>query len=117
VIVIPCAYGAPGISRTDSLGFRMRHGQGGRGAFPPSERIDVLWLVPTTPADHLSPATRWGRAAMPAVLRDHARPRAMSRSTLGRVLEEAALKPHRCVYGLHSHDPACDAKARDLGAL
>ncbi len=54
---------------------------------------------------------------MTAVLRDHARARAMSRSTLWRVLDEADLKPHRCVYWLHSHDPGFDAKARDLCAL
>jgi len=41
----------------------------------------------------------------------------MTRSTLWRVLDEADLTPHRCVSWLHSHDPACDAKARDLCAL
>jgi len=41
----------------------------------------------------------------------------MSRSPLWRVLDEADLKPHRCVYWLHSHDPAFDTKARDLCAL
>jgi hypothetical protein len=41
----------------------------------------------------------------------------MSRSTLWRVLDEAALQPHRCVYWLQSHAPAFDAKARDLCAL
>jgi len=54
---------------------------------------------------------------MAAVLRDHARARAMSRSTLWRVLDEADLKPHRCVYGLQSHDPEFDAKARDICPL
>jgi hypothetical protein len=54
---------------------------------------------------------------MTAVLRDHARPRAMSRTTLWRVLDEADLPPHRCVSWLHSPAPAVDAKARDIGAL
>lgn len=95
----------------------MRHGQGGHGAFPPSERLDVLSLATSTPADHHSPATRWSVDDLTAVLRDHARARAMSRSTLWRVLDEADLKPHRCVYWLNSHDPAFDTKARDLCAL
>src|SRR2546430_8064238 len=111
------ASGAPGISHTGSPVCRMRPGQVGRGAFPPSERIDVLSLAPRTPADHHSPATRWSLDDMTAVLRDHARTRAMSRSTRWRVLDEADLTPHRCVYWLHSHDPAFDAKARDLCAL
>ena len=38
----------------------------------------------------------------------------MSRSTIWRVLEEADLKPHRCVYWLNSHDPAFAAKARAI---
>ena len=54
---------------------------------------------------------------MAAVLRDHARAQAMSRSTLWRVLDEADLKPHRCVYWLNSHDPEFDAKARDICTL
>jgi hypothetical protein len=54
---------------------------------------------------------------MTAVLRDHARARAMSRSTRWRVLDAADLKPQRCVYGLTSHDPGFDAKAHDLCAL
>ncbi len=95
----------------------MRPGQVGRGAFPPSERIDVLSLATRTPADHHCPATRWSLDEMTAVLRDYARAQAMSRSTLWRVLDEADLKPHRCVYWLNSHDPAFDAKARDLCAL
>jgi hypothetical protein len=95
----------------------MRPGQDGRGAFPPSERIDVLSLATRPPADHHCPATRWSLDDMTAILRDHARARAMSRSTLWRVLDEADLKPHRCVYWLNSHDPGFDAKARDICAL
>jgi transposase len=95
----------------------MRPGLDGRGAFPPSERIDVLSLATSTPADHHRPVTRWSLDDMAAVLRDHARARAMSRSTLWRVLDEADLKPHRCVYWLNSHDPEFDAKARDICTL
>jgi hypothetical protein len=51
---------------------------------------------------------------MTTALRDHARVRAMSRSTLWRILDEADLKPHRSVYWLNSHDPAFEAKARDI---
>jgi DDE superfamily endonuclease len=95
----------------------MRPGLGGRGAFPPSERVDILSLATSTPAAHHRPATRWSLDDMAAVLRDHARARAMSRSTLWRVLDEADLKPHRCVYWLNSHDPGFDAKARDICTL
>src|SRR6267143_705479 len=95
----------------------MRPGMDGRGAFPPSERLDGLSLATRTPADHESPVPRWSLDAMAAVLRDQARARAMSRSTLWRVLDEADRKPHRCVYWLHSHDPEFDAQARDICTL
>ena len=41
----------------------------------------------------------------------------MSRSTIGRILSEADLKPHRSVYWLNSHDPDFDAKARNICQL
>ena len=66
---------------------------------------------------HYRPVTRWSLDDMAAVLRDHARARAMSRSTLWRVLDEADLKPHRCVYWLNSHDPGFAAKARAICTL
>jgi len=45
------------------------------------------------------------------------RPQRLRRSSLGRMLEEAALKPHRSVDGLHSHAPDCEAKAQTICAL
>jgi DDE superfamily endonuclease len=109
--------GALGILHTGSLVCKMRRAQVGRGAFPPSERLDVLSLATSTPADYHGPATRWSLDAMTAVLRDHARTQAMSRSTLWRTRAAADLKPHRSVYWLNSHAPACEAKARDLCEL
>src|SRR5439155_5568352 len=108
------ASGVPGIVRTGSPVYRMRRAQVGRGAFPPSERIDVLSIATSTPADYHCPATRWSLDDMTATLRDHVRARAMSRSTLWRILDDADLKPHRSVYWLNSHDPAFEAKARDI---
>ncbi|TMA55133.1 MAG: hypothetical protein E6J80_09565, partial [Deltaproteobacteria bacterium] len=69
------------------------------------------------PADHSHPATRWRLEARAAVLDAHARARAMRRSTLWRVLDEADRTPPRWVSGRHSPDPACEAQARDRWAL
>ena len=41
----------------------------------------------------------------------------MSRSTVGRILDEADLKPHRSHYWLNSHDPDFDAKAKNICQL
>jgi transposase len=41
----------------------------------------------------------------------------MSRSTIGRILAEADLKPHRSQYWLNSHDPDFDTKAKIICQL
>ena len=67
----------------------MRPGPADRGVFPPAERIDVMSVATSQPADYHCPATRWSLDTMVAALHQHARAHAMSRSTLWRILEEA----------------------------
>jgi len=95
----------------------MHHAAGDRGAFPPSERVDVLSVATSKPADYHCTATRWSLDDMGAALRQRSRLQTMSRSTLWRTLDEADLKPHRSVYWLNSHDPAFEAKAHAICAL
>jgi hypothetical protein len=96
----------------------MLPGRVGRGAFPPSQRLDVISLASSTTADHGQTATRWALDDLAATLINRAHhDRAMSRSTIWRVLEEADLKPHRSVYWLNSHDPDFDTKAREICRL
>ena len=95
----------------------MRRGRGGRGAFPPSDQVDVLSVATALPAAAPCRATRWSLDAMLLVLRQQHPGWFMSRSSLWRILEAADLKPHRSVYWLNSHDPAFDAKARDICQL
>jgi hypothetical protein len=96
----------------------MLRGRVGRGDFPPSERLDVISLASSTTTEHEQTATRWAIDDLAAALTDQAHPtRAMSRSTIWRVLDEADLKPHRSVYWLNSHDPDFDTKARAICRL
>lgn len=90
----------------------MRRARVVRGAFPPSERVNVLSIATKKPATYHCPATRWSLDDLVAALALY-RLRPMSRSSLWRILEEADLKPHRSVYWLHSHDPDFHAKAHD----
>jgi transposase len=101
-----------------SRGFRMLRGRVGRGAFPPSERVDVISLASSTTEEHHEVATRWALDDLAAAIlnRTH-HDRAMSRSTIWRILDEAELKPHRSVYWLNSHDPDFEAKARAICKL
>jgi hypothetical protein len=97
-----------------SLGFRMRRGQGARGAFPLAERITVMAIATSKPADYHCPATRWSLDDIAATLGTHMSPPVLSRSTIWRILDDADLKPHRSVYWLNSHDPSFEAKAHNL---
>jgi DDE superfamily endonuclease len=92
----------------------MRPGRDDPGAFPPSERVDVISLATQKPAERHCPATRWSMDDLVAARLHQPAAPAMSRSTLWRMLEEADLKPHRSVYWLNSHDPAFDTKARHI---
>jgi hypothetical protein len=92
----------------------MRRGQVGRGAFPPSERVDVLSAATSQPVHSPCRATRWSLDDLVTALRQQTRRWTMSRSSIWRILDEADLKPHRSVYWLNSHDPAFEAKARAI---
>ena len=87
------------------------------GDFPPAERLHVITLASSKTEDHQHPDTSWSLDNIAfEILRD-AHHRDMSRSTIGRILSEADLKPHRSVYWLNSHDPDFDAKARNICQL
>lgn len=94
----------------------MRRGRAGRGAFPPSERLDVMSMATRKPTTYHCPATRWSLDDLVAALQQR-RIWTMSRSSLWRILDEADLKPHRSVYWLNSHDPDFEAKAHDICSL
>jgi DDE superfamily endonuclease len=99
-------------------GSKTLRGPVGRGAFPPSRRLDVISLASSTPDPRDCPATRWALDDLAAALVNRAaHDRAMSRSTIGRALDRADLKPHRSASWLNSHDPDFDAEARAICKL
>jgi DDE superfamily endonuclease len=95
---------------------KMRRARVGRGAFPPSARLEVMAMATRKPARYHCPATRWSLDDLVAALAQ-GRPWTMSRSSIWRMLDEADLKPHRSVYWLNSHDPDFEAKAHDICGL
>jgi hypothetical protein len=93
--------------------FKMRRVRVGRGAFPPSARLDVLSMATRKPTAYHCPATRWSLDDLVAALQQR-RIWTMSRSRIWRLLDEADLKPHRRVSWLNSHDPDFEAKAHAI---
>jgi transposase len=99
-----------------SVACKMRRARVGRGAFPPSTRLDVMAMATRKPARYHCAATRWSLDDLVAALAQ-GRTGTMSRSSIWRLLEEADLKPHRSVYWLNSHDPDFEAKAHAICSL
>lgn len=87
------------------------------GAFPPDERLHVVNLASSKTEEHDQPATRWSLDDLAATILNEAHHRALSRSTIWRILDAADLKPHQSVYWLNSHDPDFDTKAQDICRL
>ena len=116
VIAIPLAVGAIAIVRRASVACTMRRARVGRGAFPPSARLDVLSMATRQPARYHCAATRWSLDDLVAALVP-GRTGTMSRSRLWRLRDDADLKPHRSVYGLNSHDPDFETKAHTMCAF
>jgi hypothetical protein len=118
VIAIPLRSGVTATGHSAWPGFKMLRGRVGRGAFPPSQRLDVISVASSTTTEHGQTQTRWALDDLAAAMVNRAHhDQAMSRSTIWRILDESDLKPHRSVYWLNSHDPDFDAKARDICQL
>lgn len=100
-----------------SLACRMPHAPADPGAFPPDALVAVVNLATSKTAAHDQPATRWSLSDLAATIINDAHHRAMSRTTIWRILDDADLKPHRSVYWLNSHDPDFAVKAQDICRL
>ena len=68
-------------------------------------------LATTPPADLGVPTSHWSLDDLAFQILKDAHYKDMSRSTVGRILAEADLQPHRCRYWLQRHDPDFEAKA------
>jgi hypothetical protein len=95
----------------------MLRGRVGHGAFPPADQLEVVTLATSKTSDHGCVASQWSLDVLAAELVNRHANEAMTRSTIGRILDAADLKPHRSVYWLNSHDPDFDAKAHDICKL
>jgi transposase len=97
--------------------FKTPHAPVDPGAFPPDEQLLVVTLASSKTEDHQTPDSSWTLDELAFTIVNEAHHRALSRSTIGRILAAADLKPHRSVYWLNSHDPDFDAKAKDICQL
>ncbi len=100
-----------------SLVCKTLHAPVGHGAFSPDEQLEVVTLATSKTSAHDCVASQWSLDDLAAELVNRHADEAMSRSTIWRIWNTAAIKPHRSVSWLNSHDPDFDAEAQDIGKL
>jgi transposase len=98
---------------TASRGSRTRRARGALPSFPPEERHEVVALACQPLGELAAARTHWALRplAEAATTWGYIRP-TVSKSTVGRWLKVAALKPHRVQRWLHSPDPDFRRKVR-----
>jgi transposase len=128
---IPCAAIARRLGTTESQvrKWRTRFREGGveglhdkpRPGKPcqitPAERVRVLGVACRDPAQFGEARTTWSLESLARVLVESRRVKAISKSSVHRILEGAALKPHRVRMWCTSTDPDYDRKLADITTL
>ncbi|ASV74721.1 hypothetical protein THTE_2119 [Thermogutta terrifontis] len=89
----------------------------GRGLFPPEDRHRVLILATEKPAERSVPVAQWSLSELAAQLVNESPAAAMSRSTVWRILDQVAFKPHKSRYWLNSYVNRKRSSLQVLGRL
>lgn len=76
-----------------------------------SMRVRVISVASELPQAQDRTVTRWTLDERVGTVLDDLRNKALSRSSIWRILQEVALKPHKSAYGLNSHDEHFASKA------
>ncbi len=78
--------------------------------FPPQEQHKIMALATRPPVQDHVPVTHWSATDLAQAVVNDGIVEAISRTTVWRLLDQAAIKPHRWHYWLHSPDPDFEAK-------
>ncbi len=81
------------------------------------ERHQVIASACSKPSDFGLERVLWSHESLADVLEESGRVRSISSSTVGRILAEAELKPHRVKAWCHSTDPEYQSKMRAIVEL
>ena len=85
-----------------------------RRFFPPHEQHKVVALATCPPREANTPITHWSMADLAQASVTQRIVASISRSTVWRLLDQAAIKPHRWHYWLHRPDPQFESKMHDV---
>ena len=108
-----CGTGSSDLSVIDWPGWPTRRVQVAHRSFPPEERHDVVGLACHPQTELAAARTHWALRSLAEAASTWGYVRGpLSKSTVGRWLKTAAIKPHRIQRWLHSPDPDFRRKVR-----
>ena len=106
--------GADATNHRDSTDSAIVLAPADRGLFPPHEQHKIVALATRPPHEANTPITHWSMADLAQASVTQQIVGSISRSTVWRLLDQAAIKPHRRHYWLHSPDPEFERKMLEI---
>ena len=86
----------------------------GHQPFPPQQQHKLIALATQPPRQEAVPITHWSSSDLADAVIEKGIVDSISKATVWRLLDQAAIKPHRWHYWLHSSDPDFEAKMLDV---
>lgn len=109
--------GEAGTNRTASKASTIDLVPADRRHFPPQQQHKIVALATRPPIQQQVPTTHWSTGDLAWAAVREGIVATIGRSTVWRLLDQAAIKPHRWHYWLHSPDPDFEAKMLDIVEL
>lgn len=109
--------GEAATKHTASTAYRISRVPADRRLFPPVQQHQIVTLATQVPVEQGHPITQW---SMPDLVRAAVAKglvASISPATIWRLLDQAAIKPHRWHYWLNSTDPQFQSKMHELVGL
>lgn len=85
-----------------------------RRLFPPHQQHEIMALACQPPRQHGHPITHWSITDLARAVIQNQIAHSIGQSTIWRLLDQAAIKPHRWHYWLNSNDPDFYPKMYDV---
>jgi len=89
-------------------------GPADRRVFPPQQQHEIIALATQPPKQEGHPLTHWSISDLTRAVLQNEIARSIAPSTIWRLLDQAAIKPHRWHYWLNSPDPDFYPKMYDI---
>ena len=110
----PLYAGAADTNRKVWTGSKIVLAPAGHLLFPPQEQHKIVALATRPPVEDGVPITHWSTTDLAQATVDDGIVESISRATVWRLLDQAAIKPHRWHYWLNSPDPDFEIKMLDI---